>query len=407
MIIQGFVLFWAIAQAQATSEPCAAGLTAKATPCAESSVATIDGTTITMADLDEATRKRVEGLDAAIAEARQKALREEIDDLLLELEAARRGVSVGQLYVNEVIAKVTRATDQEVAAEIAANAKRYTRGKEDSEWAEGTIFDRRVVAREKELITSLETRFPVTVGAGGDAVLATVGQRKLTAARARPRLEAAAADVRMRTWGAQRKALDRLIEERHLGQGHDIRVLIDAPSPPQQQILVEHAPALGPADAKVTLIEFGDFECPPCGRMAAAVDEALRPLQRRVRYIFRQYPLNIHRYAWKAAEAALAAHAQGKFFPYAHILFANQKSLDVEALKRYASEAGLDRKRFDEDLDSGRFAADVITDKRQGRRAGVRSTPAFFLNGVQLGEESYDPEGLRVAIERAVAAAGK
>jgi protein-disulfide isomerase len=136
--------------------------------------------------------------------------------------------------------------------------------------------------------------------------------------------------------------------------------------------------------------------------MARIVEEALQPYETRVRYVFRQFPLSMHPFAWKAAEAALAANAQGKFFPYERILFANQKQLDVASLKRYASEAGLDRKRFDDDLDSGRFARDVIEDRRDGMRAGVRGTPMFFINGAMLPDEGYSVEGMRKALESAL-----
>ena len=82
----------------------------------------------------------------------------------------------------------------------------------------------------------------------------------------------------------------------------------------------------------------------------------------------------------------------------------NQKQLDVASLKRYASQAGLDRKRFDDDLDSGRFARDVIEDKRDGARAGVRGTPMFYINGALLADEGYSMQGMRKALESALAA---
>lgn len=153
--------------------------------------------------------------------------------------------------------------------------------------------------------------------------------------------------------------------------------------------------------APVTIVEWGDFECPPCGIMAAVVDEAIRPYGPRVRYVFLQFPLTMHKSAWKAAEASLAAHAQGKFWEYAHVLFANQKALDVASLKKYAVQAGLDTKRFETDLDSGRFAAEVLDQKKRGIRAGVAGTPAFFVNGVQLGVEGYSVEGIRAAVTKA------
>src|SRR5262249_27245355 len=142
-----------------------------------------------------------------------------------------------------------------------------------------------------------------------------------------------------------------------LREGHVIKMMFEIPKRPPVAIDNRGAPSKGPAGATVTLVEWGDFQCPPCGRMWPIVEEALEPFGDRVRYVFRQSPLTFHPYAWKAAEAAMAAHAQGKFFPYAKILFTNQKALDVASLKKYARDAGLDGARFDRDLDSGRYAA--------------------------------------------------
>jgi protein-disulfide isomerase len=190
--------------------------------------------------------------------------------------------------------------------------------------------------------------------------------------------------------------------DRQLREGHTIHLLFDIPRRPSFAVDDRRAPAKGSNSAKVTLVEFGDFECPPCGKMWPIVEQALEPFGDRARYVFRQNPLTFHPRAWKAAEAALAAHAQGKFFPYAQILFANQNALDVPSLKKYAREAGLDAKRFDADLDSGRFAADVAADKHAGQRAGVLGTPMFFINGVQGGDDVYSLEGMRAALEAAL-----
>src|SRR4029079_18890024 len=106
--------------------------------------------------------------------------------------------------------------------------------------------------------------------------------------------------------------------------------------------------------------------------------------------------------ARKAAEAANAANAQGKFFEYIAILFKNQKALDVPSLKKYASELGLDRARFDAALDRGVYAAEVKKDIEDVEMSGVGSTPTIFVNGVQL--RILSAEGLRAAIDRAAGA---
>jgi len=123
-----------------------------------------------------------------------------------------------------------------------------------------------------------------------------------------------------------------------------------------------------------------------------------------VRFVVRNYPLARHAHARKAAEAADAANAQGKFFEYTALLFKRQNALDVASLKKYASEVGLNRARFDADLDSGTYAADVKHDIDDGQMNGVEATPTIFINGVMLKELS--PEGLRAAIDKALGKPG-
>jgi protein-disulfide isomerase len=111
--------------------------------------------------------------------------------------------------------------------------------------------------------------------------------------------------------------------------------------------------------------------------------------------------LNQHENARKAAEAANAANAQGKFFEYISVLFKNQKALDTPSLKKYASDLGLDRARFDAAVDRGVYAAEVAKDVADGEMYGVGSTPTIFINGVQLKILSAD--GLKQAIDNAAA----
>ncbi|HEU0251576.1 MAG TPA: thioredoxin domain-containing protein, partial [Pyrinomonadaceae bacterium] len=155
----------------------------------------------------------------------------------------------------------------------------------------------------------------------------------------------------------------------------------------------------------VTVVEFTDFECPACAAMHPVLEDVLRSYGTKVRFVVRDFPLNQHEFARKAAEAANAAHAQGKFFEYISLLFKNQKALDVPSLKKYASEVGLNRARFDAALDRGVYAAEVEKDQEEGEMYGVSSTPAIFINGVRLRVLSV--EGLREAIDRAANNPGK
>jgi protein-disulfide isomerase len=139
--------------------------------------------------------------------------------------------------------------------------------------------------------------------------------------------------------------------------------------------------------------------------MHPVLEEVLKSYGNKVRFVVRDFPLNQHENARKAAEAANAANAQGKFFEYAGLLFKNQKALDVASLKKYASDLGLNRARFDAELDRGVYAAEVKKDIEDGEIYGVGSTPTIFINGVQL--RILNAEGLREAIDRAAAGAAK
>jgi len=181
-------------------------------------------------------------------------------------------------------------------------------------------------------------------------------------------------------------------------------MLLTEPEPPVQEVGTTGEPARGELNAPVTVVEFTDFQCPACAGMQPVLDQVLPTYGNRVRFVVRNFPLAKHVNARKAAEAADAANAQGKFFEYTTILFKRQSALDVPSLKKYASEVGLDRARFDADLDGGKYADEVKHDLDDGAINGIDSTPTIFINGVKLLELS--PEGLRAAIDKALAKAG-
>jgi protein-disulfide isomerase len=184
-----------------------------------------------------------------------------------------------------------------------------------------------------------------------------------------------------------------------LRKNANIQWLITEPAQPIQNVSVDDDPARGDANASVTVVEFTDFQCPACAAMHPILDEVLKSYGNKVRFVVRDFPLTQHEFARKAAEAANAANEQGKFFEYISLLFKNQKALDVPSLKKYASEVGLDRARFDAALDRGVYAAEVEKDVTDGEMYGVGSTPTIFINGVQL--RTLSTEGLKAAIDRA------
>lgn len=184
-----------------------------------------------------------------------------------------------------------------------------------------------------------------------------------------------------------------------LRKGAEIRWLLTEPAQPVQNISIDDDPSRGDASALVTVVEFTDFQCPACAAMHPVLEEVLKSYGNKVRFVVRDFPLNQHENAGKAAEAANAANAQGKYFEYIALLFKNQKALDVPSLKKYASILGLDRARFDAALDRGTYASEVKKDVSDGELYGVGSTPTIFVNGVQL--RVLSAEGLRAAVDRA------
>lgn len=146
-------------------------------------------------------------------------------------------------------------------------------------------------------------------------------------------------------------------------------------------IPIEGAPAKGPANARITLVEFSDFQCPYCAAAVHHIDEILARHPADVRLIFKQFPLDIHSQAALAAEAALAAHAQGKFWPMHDKLYANFRDISQQKINQWAKEIGLDMARFTADLNSGKYKPVVAKELAQGEQAGVSGTPTLFVDG--------------------------
>ena len=160
----------------------------------------------------------------------------------------------------------------------------------------------------------------------------------------------------------------------------------------------------GPADAPVTLVEYGDYECPHCGRAYPIVKEVRKRMGHRLRFVYRNFPLReSHPHAQQAAEAAEAAGAQGKFWEMHDRLFERQFALDGEYLIEYAGDLGLDVARFRNELVGGVNEPRVREDFRSGVTSGVNGTPTFFINGVRH-DDSWELEPLLAALEAAIPA---
>jgi len=178
---------------------------------------------------------------------------------------------------------------------------------------------------------------------------------------------------------------------------------------PRVEIATEGHPAKGPADAPVTIVEFSDFECPFCKQVVPTLDQIKSKYGDQVRLVFRQFPLSsIHPHAQKAAEAALCANEQGKFWEMHDAMFNDQKLLEVTALKTTAGSLGVDKAKFESCLDSGRLAPKVKEDERAGVLVGVTGTPALFINGRSLsGAQPFEAIAQIIDEEIARAKSGK
>jgi protein-disulfide isomerase len=144
------------------------------------------------------------------------------------------------------------------------------------------------------------------------------------------------------------------------------------------------APAKGPANAPLVLVVFSDFQCPFCQRVEPTLAELESHYRGKVRIVWKNFPLPFHANAAPAAEAAMAAEAQGKFWPMHDKLFAHNTELDRESLENYAAALGLDLPRFRADLDAERYKARIEADKQEGSDLGVVGTPAVFINGRKI-----------------------
>jgi protein-disulfide isomerase len=276
-------------------------------------------------------------------ELRERALDQIITERALEPEAKKAGLSIEEYVRKQASARVPEVSEQEAAEFYEKNKERM-----------GPPFAGKPFAEVKAMIIQGLT------GQKRQAVMGTI------------------------------------IEELKAKAG--VKVMLE---PPRVQVAAT-GPAKGPANAKVTIVEFSDFECPYCSRGRQAMDQVVKAYGDKVRIVFRDFPLGFHEHAQKAAEAGQCAHEQGKFWEMHDWMFDNQKMLAVEDLKGAAKKLGLESERFDKCLTSGKYAQAVADNMKAGQQAGVRGTPAFFVNGKFInGAQPF--ETFKTEIDRALA----
>jgi protein-disulfide isomerase len=173
------------------------------------------------------------------------------------------------------------------------------------------------------------------------------------------------------------------------------------------QVSEERDHVRGPFASPVTLVEYGDYECPFCGQAYYLVKDLGQRVGNLMRFVFRNFPLTtVHPHAERAAEAAEAAGAQGKFWEMHDLLFENQQSLEDQDLMKYAAKVGLDIPRFVREMREGRYLNRIREDFLSGARSGVNGTPTFFINGLRY-DGPRDLDTLMAAIENAARGGGR
>jgi protein-disulfide isomerase len=202
--------------------------------------------------------------------------------------------------------------------------------------------------------------------------------------------------------------LERALEKR-LFLKYKVKLLLTPPPPVVQKISVDDDPSRGPLNAPVTIVMFGDFQCPTCSRTYPVLQKVIAEFPGKVRFVERDYPLEaIHENAFRAALAANAASAQGKFWEYSDLLYTHQDALDAASLKKYAEQLGLNVQKFEIDSNSEKAASEVRKDMADAAAYGVAGTPTIFVNGVMVRRLSADDfrEAIQNALKTAAAPAG-
>ena len=287
-------------------------------------VARIGATVITAEELDKSIRTELSDVEQKTYDLRKQGLDQLINTRLVEQKAKAAGKEAGEFLRAELTAKVGEPSEAEARA----------------------LYERAKAAKQ------VEEPFDKVKG----QIIGFLKQQK----------------------GQQ--ALSGYIEQ--LRTEAKVEVLLPAYLPPKVEVAAA-GPSKGPDGAPITIVEFSDFQCPYCVRAEATVKDlmALEKYKGKIKLVYRDYPLEFHKLAPKAAEAAHCAGDQGKYWEMHGKLFAASPKLELADLKAAGRDLGLDAARFDKCLESGEKAKLVAEAQKAGEEIGVRGTPAFFING--------------------------
>jgi len=289
---------------------------------ADAPLAVVDGVAITSEEVEKPLAPQLSKLEEQIYNLKRQRIDALINERLLAMEAAKRGISVPALIDAEVTSKVGLVTEQEIEILYQQN-KAQLKGEESSlrDQLRGHLQNQKLTAQREEFLKSLRSQAKIVVN-------------------------------------------------------------LKPPSVLRVAVAVDGAPFKGPAKAPVTIVEFSDFHCPFCRRVIPTLAQLQSQYGEKIKLVFRDFPIeSLHPGATKAHEAARCANEQGKFWPYHDKLFAGPSNASPELFKGLAKELELDALAFETCLGSGKYQAAIKQDIEEGNRVGVSGTPAFFING--------------------------
>ncbi len=288
----------------------------------EKVVASVNGVTISSAEVDEAAKGQLQKLLSQIYQVRKQALDGLVEQMLVEKAAKEKGVSKESYVEEQIRSKVAPPTEEEV----------------------------------KEFYEKQKARIRAPFEQVKEKIVEHLKNQRLE---------------------AKRQEVVALLKKEA-----DVKVMLE---PPRVRVALDGAAyTTGNGEAKIEMVEFSDYECPYSMASQLVVSRVLDEYKGKIIYAFFDYPLPFHQKAKKAHAAARCAGEQGKYAEYGKKLFANQKKLEVENLKKYAEELELDVEAFRSCLASDKVSASVQQSFEKGNRSGVSGTPAFFINGIMI-----------------------
>ena len=312
-------------------------------PAENTTLATWENGSLSVSDLDDEITRQLKQMEAEYLLKRYQTEVQIAEGLGIEKVAEATGQDLQQLIIQEVTTKAVPPTDAEVQSFYEENKARM--GDRSLEEAAASISAFLQEERSKEIVDQ---------------------------------------------WLAAFKAK------------HNFKVSVPFPDLPRFEVSVDDDPSIGPDDAPITIIEFGEYECPFCARAKVVTDQLMKNYEGKIRRVYRDFPLGFHQRAIPAAVAANCAGAQDKYFPMHDLILGDQSNLSDEAFKSYAEQLKLDIPAWETCLQDPAQVAEIRADMADGEKVGVSGTPGFFINGIFLsGALPY--ETFEAIIERELA----